>query len=336
MKLKKTYIVGVHVMFYEVEMFKDYIDSCIQMMDSVENRDNVLFHFTFNVSEYFETINRKLVSPSDLIDKFQEQLDRLRYRNINLLWELKGNNEPIYNIPAYRRDLNYKYCLEYDFILWGETDSLWAANTFQVIETINNYAITLNIHRFIINFGYRKMWDNSWKPTEHLKFKNTEFKKDKEWQQNNPASPKSYMSLEEMNKINEKYNDKFVFDILNNPKFDGSCLVISSELIKSGVNIPHALLLCGEDESFARIAKTIMGNQYKQFSVKSVLRVHNRRHPKKRMYIANENNIKGYCDQKGNWWNLIEKLSKRNLNDLFQKQNKFFTYSDWKKKLEGE
>jgi hypothetical protein len=64
----------------------------------------------------------------------------------------------------------------------------------------------------------------------------------------------------------ERRND---FDIvgLNEPKFDGSCVIFSSDLVKSGVNIPHALLMSGEDTSFGWMAKKILGDNYAQFHV---------------------------------------------------------------------
>ena len=52
-KLNKTYTIGVMVMFYEIEMLKEYIDSCIQMTNDIENKDNLHFHFCWNQSQYF-------------------------------------------------------------------------------------------------------------------------------------------------------------------------------------------------------------------------------------------------------------------------------------------
>ena len=44
------------------------------------------------------------------------------------------------------------------------------------------------------------------------------------------------MTLETMNDINSKAEELDI-RVINYPKFDGSCLVLSSDLIKSGVNI---------------------------------------------------------------------------------------------------
>ena len=55
-KLNKTYTIGVMVMFYEIKMFEEYIDSCIQMSKDVENKGNLHFHFCWNQSQYFGAV----------------------------------------------------------------------------------------------------------------------------------------------------------------------------------------------------------------------------------------------------------------------------------------
>jgi len=229
-----------------------------------------------------------------------------------------------------RRDLNHNYCEDVDFVLWGETDSLFPKETLSTIESVDDYAKQNNINRYILTFGYRKNWDNSWKVLEHPFFENIQYVDDQEWTDNNEASEKAYMTIERMNEINEM-DDELDIKIIDYPKFDGSCLVIKSDVIKSGVNIPHSLLMCAEDTSFGKMAKVIMGDKYVQFVVKNILRVHNRRHPRKRLYIKDETNQRGYVDKKGNWWDIISQMSKHNEAKLLNDQSKFFTYDDFKK-----
>lgn len=317
MKLKNKYIVGVHVMFYEIEMFSEYIDSCVGMMRDIENPKNVTFHFTWNTSEYFEKIDINKISKDTLDKKFYSEVDRLvSTTNALILIDTKDNNQPVYNIADYRRDLNYNHCTQNNFVLWGETDSFWPKETLSAIEQIDEYAISQNIFKYVLFFSERKMWDDSWKVIEHNDFTNETFIDTPDWNLTNWASSKSYMTLEQMYEINDKVTELDV-RILNSPKFDGSCLVIKSELIKSGVNIPQSLLCSGEDTSFADIAKLLMGDNFVQFVIKNILRVHNRRRPKKRMYILNEDNEIGFCGKaKGDWWDILEKMSKQNLASL--------------------
>ena len=41
-KLTKKYVIGTHVMFFEIEMYKDFIDWLINLIDTVENKDNII------------------------------------------------------------------------------------------------------------------------------------------------------------------------------------------------------------------------------------------------------------------------------------------------------
>lgn len=316
-------------MFYEIEMFSEYIDGCINAITEIENTQNIIFDFVFNFTEYFESIDTDKITKKELMDRFDWETLKLTSKGFRVISVTMENEDPVYNISSYRRDLNYKYCDKVDFVLWGETDSLWPKETFQAIESISEYANRQNHNRYIIAFAYRKMWDDGWKPLEHVDMTDLPFVDTDDWNLNALESPKSYMTIDKMNEINSKY-EEFDIRILNYPKFDGSCLVISSDLIKSGVNIPHALLCSGEDTSFADMAKIVLGDQYMQFIVKNILRVHNRRHPKKRSYIKNENNPRGFCDanSKGQWWKILESMSKHNLGALQKNQSKFYTYND--------
>ena len=328
MKLKNKYIVGVHVMFYEIEMLPEYVDACINAMEGIENPDKVTFHFTWNTSEYFEKIDTNLISKEDLDKKFYAEVSRLTdTTKADTIIDLKDNNHPVYNIADYRRDLNYNYCTTNDFVLWGETDSFWPKETFSIIEQVEDYSVSQNINKYVLFFSERKMWDPGWKVIEHNDFTNEQFIDNNEWHLNHWASSKSYMTIDQMNEVNSRATDLDI-RILSDPKFDGSCLVIKSDLIKSGVNIPQSLLCSGEDTSFADMAKLILGNQFVQYVVKNILRVHNRRHPKKRLYILNEDNPRGFCGTgKGDWWRILQSMSKQNLASV-RYQGKVYTMKD--------
>lgn len=330
MKLSKTYVIGTHVMFYEIEMYKEFIDGLINLIEPIQNKENIYLHFCFNTSQYFEKIDTNKIEIHRLYDKFYEGVQKLYDINVlkeNVVIKLKTDNEDVYNVADYRRDLNYNYCTKVDYIMWGETDSFFPKEAFNVIESVAQYGASANLHKYILSFSDRKMWDESWKVTEHVDYENVKFV-DTPDQVNNKNYAKSQLSIEEMNTINSKTTE---FDIraLSYPKIDGSCLVLSSDLIKSGVNLPHSLLLYGDDSSIGTIAKQIMGDKFIQFVVKNILKVHARRHPNKRVYILNENNPRGYCgDKKGEWSVILDQHSKFNLHNILNSQNKFFTFKD--------
>jgi hypothetical protein len=233
--------------------------------------------------------------------------------------DIKTTDQPFYNIADFRRDLAWEGCRTHDFVMFGETDSLWSKQTLFALETLHEQ-VSGQYPKYVANFAGRKNWDKSWDVITHPLFESIPYQDNEDWIFNNPASEKSYMSLEQMNEINDISPDKIQVQALTEPKADGSCLVFTSELLKSGVTLPHSLILHGEDESILRIAKRIMGDEFVQFNFKNILRVHNRRHPQKRKFILNEDNPTGICnaEKKGQWWVELEEKSKHNLETLFK------------------
>jgi hypothetical protein len=343
MKLNKTYAIHVLVMFYEIEMFKEWVKGIQNMVEGIENPENIIIYIDYSLRQDFEKIDyNKLPENGYLVIEYKKQIEILEGLGTNVrdfilssVHTNKKYNPYIYNSEPYsiaraRRDFNYKCATMVDYLMWGETDSFFPRETFQVLERIALYTKSANLPKHVVTFAYRKMWDAGWSIMEHPEFTNEVFQDTDEWNLYNKASEKCYMSIEEMNKINKRADD---FDIigLNEPKFDGSCVVFSSDLIKSGVNIPHALLMSGEDTSIGWMAKKILGNNYSQLHVKNILRVHNRRHPNKRNYIIGEDNKMGFCGEsdKGRWWKILEQMSKENLCNLDNPQYKFHTWEDY-------
>jgi hypothetical protein len=248
---------------------------------------------------------------------------------VNTTYEIYESDE-LYTIGSYRRDLNYKNCNDYDFIVWGESDCLIPKEFFNTLETVSNYAGENNIHRYITTFATRKMWDSSWSILEHNDFVNSKFydMKEEGWK-TDKSSIWYTMSIEEMDEINKK-SDELDVRISNEPKFDGSLLVMSSDLIRSGVNIPHSCYACGEDASFERMCKIIMGKSYVQFIVKNILKVHNRVHPMKREYVLGEKDFENVKQKRksNNKWQNFHKICEHNLYSLGENQTKFKSIKD--------
>ena len=142
------------------------------------------------------------------------------------------------------------------------------------------------------------------------------------------------MTKEEMNKINEKTED---LEVLVSPqhKFNGCGLVISSEVIKSGVNIPKSVFFVHEDTAFMHMTNKILGN-IPQYIIKNILLVHNRNHPNKRMYIDKEI-TDGTMNQKrrsNEWYVQANKMSEQNCYNLFNPNYKSFVWGDVFKNIE--
>jgi len=324
MLLKNKYIIGTMVMFYELDAIKDFVSSLKAAAAHVENKENITVEFLLNLSEYSEKI--------DTVNTTKEELVALFYTNcvealegFNVVHNIYQDSTKLYSIGSYRRDLNYKHCLAQDFIVWGESDCMMPEQYFTVMEMLNSYAAEQNINRFCVTFGIRKMWDASWSILEHPLFENNLF-----LQSDNPAVPITpssiwyYMPQEEMNAIN-KQAQELDLHLIDYPRFDGSILTISSDLLLTGINIPPAIQGTGEDTAFQNMITTIMGSSYKQFVVKNILKVHNRNHPHKRNYILGEDSTTSPRNRrsKNEIFDNVHKTSYYNLSILGQNQNKF-------------
>jgi hypothetical protein len=215
--------------------------------------------------------------------------------------------------------------------MWGETDSFFPKEAFQVIETLSEYTKEQNLHRYLLSFSDRKMWDSSWDSLVHVDYEHLEFIDDDKGHLN-PNQAKSPMSIEKMNEINAKV-DEFDLTYITKPKISGACLVLSSDLIKSGVNIPSCLLY-NDDEGLSIMCEKLMGEKFIQFICKNILHVHARRHPDKRLYVKGEDNPYSFINKKNEKFQTLLTLSKRNIETLFTGQGKFFEYNDLKNILE--
>ena len=111
------------------------------------------------------------------------------------------------------------------------------------------------------------------------------------------------------------------------------------QIYKNGVNIPHCIMgHLVDDTSMMMSCKQIMGDQYVQFVVKNILKVHNRMHPKKRLYALDMDKSRKLTEVdkngKGDWFQKMKKLVHFNLNNFGFSQAKFYTYEDFEKRME--
>jgi hypothetical protein len=328
--LKNKYVIGTHVMFFEIEMFKDFIDGMINLVETVENKENVTVDLCFNLSQKLEKIDKDKIDSKGLLVKFTNTVNKLKNTGVKVDWKVYDGDD-FYFHADYRRDLNYNYCKKVDYVMWGETDSFFPREAFQAIETLSEYTKEQNIHRYLLSFADRKMWDSSWDPLVHVDYEHLEFIDDDEGHLN-PNQAKSPMSIEKMNEINGKV-DEFNFTYITKPKISGACLVLSSDLIKCGVNVPLCLLY-NDDEGLSIMCEKVLGQNFIQFVCKNILHVHARRHPSKRLYVEGEDNAYSFIDQKNSNFKNLLKLSKQNINNLITGKDKFYEYSDLKEILE--
>ena len=309
--MKTKFAVGCLVQWYEIEIIEEYIESLRQVINQIENKENVLVNLKLVVNQDLEKIDESQITMDEIITRFEKMIDG---------FELDVTEELV-TIADYRRWFNDYYCEKVDILMWGETDALLPSQTFEILDNLHTQ-VKDETPKYITFFSVCKMWDESWKILEHSDFTDKPFiENDYE----NWWSLKYTMNQDEMEKINKKVTDLDI-RITNQHKFNGCGLVIPSEVVKSGVNIPRSVFFVHEDTAFMMMIQKVLG-MIPQYIVKNILLVHNRNHPKKRMYIEGETG--GTMNEKrrsNEWYVKANKMSEENTYNLF---NQFKTYT-WK------
>ena len=314
--MKTKFAIGCLVQWYEVDIIGEYIETLKEAIDAYDGE--VLVDFTICVNQDLEKCisNEQFEKCIDKIDSICN-IDHIPYH----IYEL-------HTIADYRREFNDKYCEQVDVLMWGETDALIPKQTFNILDNLHQMSLQNNNPKYLAFFGTCKMWDKSWEMLEHPDFT---VKPHIDNDYDNWWSLKYTMTKEEMNKINEKTEDLEVL-IAPQHKFNGCGLVISSEIIKSGVNIPKSVFFVHEDTAFMLMTQKVLGN-IPQYIIKNILLVHNRNHPNKRMYIEGERKD-GTMNQKrrsNDWYVKANKMSEENCYNIFNPNYRSFTWEDvWK------
>jgi len=318
--LKTKFAIGCLVQWYECDIIEEYVDS---LKDAIKSYDGeVVVDFTIITNEELE----KCIN-SDQKNKCIEKIGSclLDFEHVRFI-------DKLHTIADYRRLFNTNYCEEADVLIWGESDALIPKDTFVILNHLHQMSLQNNNPKYLAFFGTCKMWDNSWLPLEHPDFtdkpfydKPEQFKPDHWW------SLRYTMTKDEMNKINDK-TDELDVRIMPQHKFNGCGLVISSEVIKSGVNIPKSVFFVHEDSAFMYMTNKVLGN-IPQYVIKNILLVHNRNHPNKRMYVKDERED-GTMNEKrrsNDWYVKANKMCEQNYVNLFNPNYKSFTWEDvWK------
>jgi hypothetical protein len=311
------YAIGCLVQWYEIKILPEYIDTLLEAIDTYD-KDSVLIDITLVTNQELEQLN----NPDKLIQiqsEFNEQVKKLESYRANVLIDKR-----LVTIADYRREFNNKYCELADLLIWGETDMLVPRQAF---TSLNNLHQNVNTPKYLATFAICKMWDNSWKPLEHVEFTNKPFI---EGDTTNWWSLRYTMNAEEMNAFNDKVEDLDVA-IIHPHKFNGCGLVISSEVIKSGVNIPSSVFFVHEDTAFMLMTQKILGN-IPQYHFRNILVVHNRKHPNKRVYVKGEEDIDktdtGALRRAHGWYVKANKMCEENCYNIFNPNYRPYTWKD--------
>ena len=311
--MKTKFAIGCLVQWYESEIIEEYIESLREAINEYDAE--VIVDFTIVANEDLEKCVSK-EQKDKCINKIGSML--LGFDNVRHIQKL-------HTIADYRRRFNVRYCDKVDVLMWGESDALIPKQTFNVLDSLHKQSIKINNPKYLAFFGTCKMWDDTWKPLEHPDFTVKPFIEN---DYDNWWSLKYTMTKDEMNKINDKTEELEVITLPQH-KFNGCGLVISSEVIRAGVNIPRSVFFVHEDSAFMWMTNKVLGN-IPQYVIKNILLVHNRNHPDKRMYIEGERKD-GTMNEKrrsNEWYVKANKMCEQNYMNLFNPNYKSFSWKD--------
>ena len=339
MKLNNKIAIGCLIQWYEIELVEEYLQSVKNAVDMIENKENVIIDLHFNCDQTLEKLDENQISISKIFDKYYDLLlnifdyDEDIVNLVGCKYNIKNNiNEvinKIYTIADYRRDFNNNYCDKVDVLMWGETDSLIPRQTFEILDNLHS-SVKEQTPKYVAFFATCKMWDKSWEIVEHPEFTVKPFIDMDSVDTENWWSLRYNMKQEEMDKINDTVDD---LDIQQTTqlKFNGCGLVISSEVVKAGINIPKVMFFVHEDTAFMNNLLVMFQGQLPQYIIKNILLVHNRKHVKKRQYVKGESEVTpgdiGGARLAHDWYDKANKLSEFNAHNFF-KQTKMYTWED--------
>tara|TARA_R110000824_G_scaffold323202_2_gene510122 strand:- start:286 stop:1314 length:1029 start_codon:yes stop_codon:yes gene_type:complete len=340
-EIKNKFAIGCLIQWYEIEMVGEYLQSVKNSIKNIDNKENIIVDLYFNCDQTLEKVDESQMSMVEVREKFDKLLfDIFDYEdndevgvvsntyNLTIKFNMRNN---IYTIADYRREFNENYCDKVDVLMWGESDALIPRQTFEILDNMHTQ-VKDERPKYITFFGMCKMWDDSWKVLEHPDFTDKPF-----YDSPDDFDPKEHwwslrysMNIDEMNNFNDKVEELDV-KLLNQHKFNGCGLVISSEVIKSGVNIPRSVFFVHEDTAFMFMIQKVLG-MIPQFVIKNILLVHNRNNPKKRMYVAGESGKTVNLRRRSNdWYVKANKLSEQNCYNITNPNHKSHTWEDvWK------
>ncbi len=336
MKLNNKFAIGCLVQFYEIDIIRDYLVSVKKSLDNVENKDHVIIDICFNLNQGLEKVDTNKISVGELRDKFRVILkevfdydhhfnDSQNYTIHLVEHDTNGGDriEEIYTIADYRREFNEKYCEQVDVLMWGESDALIPSQTWEVLDNLHLASQNNGVHKYVSFFATCKMWDDTWKILEHPDFTDKPFI---EMDTENWWSLRYNMNQDEMDEINDR-TEELDIQQTTRLKFNGCGLVISSDVIKSGANIPKSVFFVHEDTAFMNNCLIHFRNQLPQYIIKNILLVHNRKLENKRMYVQGQDFSDGDMTRMRKqqyWFPNADKMSQKN---AFNTTEQGYTYS---------
>jgi hypothetical protein len=282
----------VHIMWYEYKIINELLDSLQHAISLIDNNTIVDIKLCLNAQTYIE-----VPQTNDVIQLFDEFKSHPVLTNSNIVY--KTMHDEFYNIGDWRRE---NYGEDYDFYVWGESDSLVPEDYFFNLSSLYRTNIPFP---YIVTYSQRKMWDDTWNLVEHNLLKYIPYENfDKITPE--PLMAGHYMNMEQLNSFNRLF-DSIVIK-LDSVKVDGNMTAFSR-------GIPQPLL--PDNLHFAREDYAVQiwcqHHNIPQYHFPLKLKAHNFKHPNKRKQTKSTRGEELYI--------FYEKQSYDAINNLIQNIN---------------
>jgi hypothetical protein len=308
--MKTKFAIGCLIQWYEADIVNEYFESLNTAINEY-GPENIIIDILISANTELEK-----AESADVIKMCVNKIQQLAG---NIITKTTNN---LITIADYRREFNLTYCDTADVLIWGESDMLCPKHMFVILNQLHQQ-VKNNTPKYLTTFSICKMWDDTWKPMEHPSFTENQHSDSKlDWWSLNYD-----MSIDEMNSFNDQI-EHIDITTIHPHKFNGCGLVISAEVIRSGVNIPKSIFFIHEDSAFMHITNKLLGN-IPQYHIKNILLVHNRKHAKKRNYIAGETGTTvGQKRNSNTWYTIANQMCEQNYHNLFNPNYKSYTWKD--------
>ena len=69
MKLNNKYVIGTNVMWFEIEMYEDFIKGLVNLLNTdIENKENVIIDLCLNLSQHLEKLDTGKITEDEIIE----------------------------------------------------------------------------------------------------------------------------------------------------------------------------------------------------------------------------------------------------------------------------
>ncbi len=292
------FLYHVHIMWYELEMVSDTLDSLSKALQYATIPVDIAVCF-----------NKQTFLEKPITDNINEKFDTLATHPVlkNATIVEKTNNDSFFNVGDWRRTIK---CTS-GYTIWGESDTLIPNLYFPILEQLWDIRSELS-EPHVISLASRKMWDETWLSVEHPLVKDFRIFTNGKSNATHPMGHDHTITQEELDTFNEQFNNDLGLTQINPPKIDGSMLALHPRVPQL---IPDDLHMISEDYC---TQMALLIRQVPQYHISNIIKGHNYHHPNKRTNTLATRNEFGEVIRDGLEFNELKNKSMQSIDTFLR------------------